>query len=96
MHVHGWEKRTPWHPDGCHFKTMLDAEVLTVMCPEHVGRVVAAPWAEKYDRFTKLFERLAIEVLKERSMATEASRRPWTPTGDNCPRNSGKRSRPLS
>jgi hypothetical protein len=30
---------------------------------------VAVPWAEKYGRFSKLFERLAIDLLQECSLS---------------------------
>jgi transposase len=38
-----------------------------VKCPEHGVRQVPVPWAEGSGRFTSLFERLAIDVLKETS-----------------------------
>ena len=35
------------------------------MLPAHGVRQVLLPWAEPHARFTALFERLAIDVLKE-------------------------------
>ena len=69
MHVHQWEARTWRHLDSCQFQTLIRADVPVVKCPEHGCQTVAVPWAEKYGRFTKLFERLAIDVLQECSVS---------------------------
>jgi transposase len=69
MHVHQWEERTWRHLDSCQFKTLIRAKVPVVRCPEHGTQTVAVPWAEKYGRFSKLFERLAIDVLRECSVS---------------------------
>ncbi len=69
MHVHQWESRTWRHLDSCQFKTVIRADVPVVICPEHGSQTVAVPWAEKYGRFSKLFERLAIDVLRECSVS---------------------------
>jgi transposase len=63
MHIHEWESRTWRHLDSCQFKTLIKAEVPRVKCLEHGTQVVSVPWAEKHGRFTRLFERLAIDVL---------------------------------
>ena len=68
MHVHEWERRQWRHLDSCQFQTILVAEVPRVKCPEHGTQTVAVPWAEKYTRFTRLFERFAIDVLTECSI----------------------------
>ncbi len=48
-------------------------------CPEHGVRQVSLPWAEPRSRFTALFERLAIDVLRETSVvgATRILRISW-------------------
>jgi transposase len=69
MHVHQWESRTWRHLDSCQFKTLIRADVPVVTCPEHGSQTVAVPWAEKYGRFSRLFERLAIDVLQECSVS---------------------------
>ena len=56
MHVHEWERRSWRHLDSCQFKTVIVADVPRVKCEEHGSQVVAAPWAEKYGRFTRLDE----------------------------------------
>lgn len=45
------------------FKTMLNAAIPRVECPEHGVKQAAVPWAGKNSRFTLLFERFSIDVL---------------------------------
>lgn len=59
------EERSWRHLDSCQFKTFLHARPPRVRCAEHGVRQVRMPWAEPHSRFTMLFERLAIDVLKE-------------------------------
>lgn len=68
MHVHQWDRRRWRHLDSCQFKTFILSAVPRVKCPEHGSQRVAVPWAEKYGRFTRLFERLAIDLLGECSV----------------------------
>ena len=56
------------HLDTCQFKTFLHARIPRVKCPTHGVRQVKVSWAEEHSRFTVLFERLAILVLKETSI----------------------------
>jgi transposase len=58
---HDYEERRWRHLDSCQFKTVLVSRVPIMRCPEHGSQTVAVPWAEKYDRFSRLFERLAID-----------------------------------
>ena len=60
------------HLDTCQYRTMLVARVPRVDCPEHGVRQVLVPWAEPGSRFTALFEALAIDWLKEASIAAVA------------------------
>ena len=53
------------HLDSCQFVTYLHAEPPRVACPEHGVRQIRLPWAEPMARFTTLFERLAVDVLRE-------------------------------
>jgi hypothetical protein len=41
------------------------AAVPRVRCPDHGAITVRVPWAEPFRRFTRLFERRAIQVLRE-------------------------------
>jgi len=59
------EDRVWRHLDSCQFQTYLHARPPRVQCPTHGVRQVRLPWAEPRARFTTLFERLAIDVLRE-------------------------------
>lgn len=52
------------HLDSCQFMTYLHARPPRVQCSKHGVLQVQLPWAEPQARFTALFERFAIEVLK--------------------------------
>lgn len=69
MQVRGYERRTWRHMDSCQYKTIIQADVPRVGCEQHGTQVVQVPWAEKSSRFTRLFERLAIDVMLECSVA---------------------------
>ena len=53
------------HLDTCQCQTVLHARLPRVACPTHGVRQVRVPWAEPSSHFTQLFERFAIDVLKE-------------------------------
>jgi transposase len=57
------EERRWRHLDSCQFQTILVARPPRVQCPAHGVKNVSVPWAEKSSRFTRLFERFAIDVL---------------------------------
>jgi transposase len=59
------EERTWRHLDSCQFQTYLHARIPRVACGEHGVVQVLVPWAEPRSRFTLLFERLAIDVLRQ-------------------------------
>jgi transposase len=65
MQIHDYEERRWRHLDSCQFKTFIVSRVPMVKCPKHGSQTVAVPWADKYARFTQLFERLAIDVMLE-------------------------------
>jgi transposase len=69
MHIHEWDQRRWRHLDSCQFQTYIEAAIPRVRCPEHGTITVQVPWAEPYGRFTKLFERLAIDLLRECSVS---------------------------
>ena len=69
MQIHDYEERRWRHLDSCQFKTILVSRVPIVRCPEHGSQTVAVPWAEKYGRFSQLFERFAIDVMLECSIS---------------------------
>jgi transposase len=67
------------HLDSCQFMTFLHARPPRINCQEHGVRQVRLPWAEAKARFTLLFERLAIDVLRESDIlgATRILRISW-------------------
>jgi len=79
MQVHDWERRRWRHLDSCQYQTIIEAEVPRVRCPTDGTQTVAVPWAEKFGRFTRLFERLAIDLMLECSVtgACEILRMSW-------------------
>ena len=59
------QERSWRHLDSCQFQTFLHARPPRVECGLHGVKQVKLPWAEPLSRFTALFERLAIDVLRE-------------------------------
>jgi transposase len=53
------------HLDTMQFTTWIEADVPRVECATHGVRQVRIPWAEPGSQFTALFERLAIDLLRE-------------------------------
>jgi len=71
--LHDHDEEHAWrHLDSCQFETHLHARLPRVKCPTHGVRQVRVPWAEPRSRFTALFERFAIEVMLETSIAGAA------------------------
>jgi transposase len=73
MPIHDWEERRWRHLDSCQFKTVIVSQVPVVKCPVHGAVTVAVAWAEKYSRFSRLFERFAIDVMLECSTSGACS-----------------------
>lgn len=59
------EKRSWRHLDTGGFATYVLAQPPRVKCPDHGVLQVPLPWAEPRSRFTRAFERFAIDVMKE-------------------------------
>lgn len=70
MHVHDYAVRRWRHLDTCQLKTFIEARVPRVKCSRHGTTTVKVPWADKGGRFTAMFERLAIDMMKDCSIAT--------------------------
>jgi len=58
------EKRIWRHLDTCQLKTFIHCSTPRVKCPEHKTKTMNVPWAEDMSRFTKQFERIAIQFLE--------------------------------
>ncbi len=56
------------HLDTMQFTTWIEADVPRVDCQAHGVKQVRVPWAEPGSQFTALFERLAIDLLRECSI----------------------------
>lgn len=67
-------ERTWRHLDTMQFETLIHARTPRVHCPEHGVQVIELPWAEKYSRFTLLFEVFAIAVIQGAKSGTDAQR----------------------
>jgi transposase len=66
-------ERTGRHLDTMQFTTLIRARVPRVECPSDGVKTVAVPWAEPQGRFTRLFERFAIDVLLCARSLTQAA-----------------------
>jgi len=66
------EKRTWRHLDTMQFTTLIRASLPRIQCDTHGIKTVSVPWAEPGSRFTLLFERFAIDVLKAATSITKA------------------------
>ena len=71
----GYDRRARrWrHLDTCQLRTWIDAEVPRVQCAQHGIKQIAIPWAEPGGQFTHMFERLAIDFLRECSVTGAAA-----------------------
>jgi len=67
------EERTWRHLDTMQFETRIRCRVPRADCREHGVKAVKVPWAEPGSRFTKLFERFAIEVLLASGSVSQAT-----------------------
>jgi transposase len=71
----GYDRRPRrWrHLDTLQLRTWIEAEIPRVECAQHGVKQIAIPWAEPGSQFTQLFERLAIDFLRECSVAGAAA-----------------------
>ncbi len=56
------------HLDTCQFTTWIEAQVPRVECSSHGVKQIRVPWAEPGSQCTALFERWAIDLLRECSV----------------------------
>lgn len=71
LHNHR-EERSWRHLDTMQFTTIITARIPRIFCPVHGVQSIAIPWAAAYSRFTLLFERFAIDVIKGAKNITKA------------------------
>jgi transposase len=65
-------ERTWRHLDTMQFTTILRARTPRANCPEHGVKTMRVPWAAPGGRFTLLFERFAIDVLRASASVSQA------------------------
>lgn len=58
------DERSWRHLDTMQFETTITCKIPRISCPNHGIKSILVPWAGAYSRFTSLFERFAIDVLK--------------------------------
>ena len=72
--VHDHRDERSWrHLDSCQLKTFLVASLPRVKCPKHGVLTVRVPWTEPESRFTQMFERFAIDVLRATGVQAKAA-----------------------
>lgn len=79
--VHDRREERVWrHLDTCQMMTFIHCRIPRVRCPEHGVLSINVSWAEEMARFTQLFERLAIQMLRcsaNRSQTAKILRISW-------------------
>jgi len=65
-------ERTWRHLDTMQFTTLIRARTPRSDCPEHGVKTMQVPWAAPQGRFTRLFERFAVEVLLASATVSQA------------------------
>ena len=68
--VHKWNERRWRHLDTCQFETVIEADVPSVKYRDGRIEEVAVPWADRYQRFTKLME----QAVRRRPFAVRNTR----------------------
>lgn len=67
------EPRQWRHLDTCQLQTFLVARLPRVHCPEHGVQTVVVSWSQPGSRFTHLFERFALDVLRATKVQAQAA-----------------------
>ncbi len=67
------EERRWRHLDTMQFQTIIKSRVPRSECPEHGVKTIHVPWAGPNSRFTLLFERFAIDVMRAAKSIKEAA-----------------------
>ena len=65
-------ERTWRHLDTMQFMTVIRARTPRAACPEHGVKTMQVPWASPQGRFTLLFERFAVDVLRASATVSQA------------------------
>ena len=70
--IHDRKPRKWRHLDSCNHKTIIEADIPRVKCPEHGVLQIPVPWAEKSSRFTVELERHVCRWLGKASISEVA------------------------
>jgi len=62
--LHKWAERTWRHLDTCQFETLITADVPSVKYQDGSIEEIAVPWADRYQRYTKLLAQAVIMWLQ--------------------------------
>lgn len=62
--LHKWTERTWRHLDTCQFETVIEANVPSVKHRDGSIEEIAVPWADRYQRITKLLAQAVIIWLQ--------------------------------
>ena len=63
--IHDRREERVWrHLDTCQLKTYIHCRIPRVKCDEHKTKTMEVLWAEDMSRFTRQFERIAIQFLE--------------------------------
>ena len=65
-------ERTWRHLDTMQFTTLIRARTPRSKCPDHGVKTMVVPWAPPLGRFTLLFERFAVDVLRASATVSQA------------------------
>ena len=63
-HLHKWTERRWRHMDTCQFETYIEARVPSVRYPDGKVEEVGVPWADRYQRVTRLLAQAVIVWLE--------------------------------
>lgn len=63
--IHDRREERIWrHLDTCQLRTFIHCKIPRVKCDEHKTKTMEVPWADDMSRFTRQFERIAIQFLQ--------------------------------
>ena len=73
-HVHKWRERTWRHLDTCQFETLITARVPSVKYADGRVEEVTVPWADRYQRVTKLMAQAVVVWLQSCQNISEVAK----------------------
>jgi transposase len=80
-HLHKWTEKRWRHMDTCQFETFIEARVPSVRYPDGKTEDVAVPWADRYQRVTRLMAQTVLiwlETCGNVAKVAEVMRLDWS------------------